>query len=167
MTLGTGFHWLWPTPIGLHRYANASDVNPLFVRVFGEGRAALQRQRGEEPGPFFGCTDRRSPPSGAPSSISPTRTCSRRIRTSSRCPDSCCCFRHGSRTKRCPTAVNRTGSSFRSTPASTRPRAIRSMATARTERRHKRSLNSPGQRSAPSLCSLTSQSRGANVDSSW
>jgi hypothetical protein len=57
MTLGTGFHWLWPTPIGLHRYANASDVNPLLVRVFGEGRAAMQRQRGEEPGPFFASDD--------------------------------------------------------------------------------------------------------------
>jgi hypothetical protein len=57
MTLGAGFHWLWPTPIGLHRYANATDVNPLLVSVFGEGRAALQRQRGEEPGPFFASDD--------------------------------------------------------------------------------------------------------------
>jgi hypothetical protein len=57
MTTGTGFHWLWPTPIGLHRYAAAADVNPLLVSVFGEGRAALLRQRGEEPGPFFASDD--------------------------------------------------------------------------------------------------------------
>ena len=57
MTLGAGSHWLWPTPIGLHRYANATEVNPLLVRVFGEGRAALERQRGEEPGPFFASDD--------------------------------------------------------------------------------------------------------------
>jgi hypothetical protein len=57
MTTGAGFHWLWPTPIGLHRYAAADDVNPLLVSVFGEGRAALQRQRGEEPGPFFASDD--------------------------------------------------------------------------------------------------------------
>jgi hypothetical protein len=57
MTTGAGFHWLWPTPIGLHRYAAADDVNPLLVRTFGEGRAALQRQRGEEPRPFFASDD--------------------------------------------------------------------------------------------------------------
>lgn len=57
MAMGAGFHWLWPTPIGLHRYANADAVNPLLVRVFGEGRAAQQRQRGEEPGPFFASDD--------------------------------------------------------------------------------------------------------------
>ena len=57
MTSGAGFHWLWPTPIGLHQYASAADVNPLLVSVFGEGRAALQRQRGEEPGPFFASDD--------------------------------------------------------------------------------------------------------------
>jgi hypothetical protein len=57
MTTGAGFHSLWPTPIGLHRYAAAADVNPLLVSVFGEGRAVLQRQRGEDPGPFFASDD--------------------------------------------------------------------------------------------------------------
>ncbi len=57
LSIGAGFHRLWPTPIGLHHYADAADVNPLLVRVFGEGRAALERQRGVEPGPFFASDD--------------------------------------------------------------------------------------------------------------
>jgi len=57
MTMGAGFHWLWPTPIGLHRYADAANLNPLLVGAFGEGRAAQQRQRGEEPGLFFASDD--------------------------------------------------------------------------------------------------------------
>ncbi|MDQ3677971.1 MAG: hypothetical protein M3401_14450, partial [Actinomycetota bacterium] len=57
MAMGAGFHWLWPTPIGLHQYADAANLNPLLVRVFGEGRAAQQLQRGEEPGPFFASDD--------------------------------------------------------------------------------------------------------------
>ena len=57
MTIGAGFHALWPTPIGLHRYADADTLNPLLVRVFDEGRAAQQRKRGEQPGPFFASDD--------------------------------------------------------------------------------------------------------------
>ena len=57
MTLDAGFHELWPTPIGLHRYADAATLNPLLVRVFDEGRAAQQRKRGEQPGPFFASDD--------------------------------------------------------------------------------------------------------------
>ena len=57
MTMGAGFHWLWPTPIGLHRYAEAAHVNPLLVGAFAEGREAQERQRGEEPGPFFASDD--------------------------------------------------------------------------------------------------------------
>ena len=57
MTMGAGFHELWPTPIGLHRYADAATLNPLLVRVFDEGRAAQQRKRGEQPGPFFASDD--------------------------------------------------------------------------------------------------------------
>lgn len=57
MTTDTGVHWLWPTPIGLYRYAAAADVNPLLVRTFEEGRAALLRRRGEAPGPFFASDD--------------------------------------------------------------------------------------------------------------
>jgi hypothetical protein len=57
MEMGAGFHWLWPTPIGLHRYAEAESVNPLLVGAFAEGRAAQERQRGEERGPFFASDD--------------------------------------------------------------------------------------------------------------
>ena len=57
MTTGAGSHWLWPTPIGLHHYADAATLNPLLVSAFAEGRAAQERQRGEEPGPFFASDD--------------------------------------------------------------------------------------------------------------
>jgi hypothetical protein len=57
MTLAAGFHGLWPTPIGVHRYADAANLNPLLVKAFGEGRAAQLRQRGQEPGPFFASDD--------------------------------------------------------------------------------------------------------------
>jgi hypothetical protein len=57
MAMDAGFQWLWPTPIGLHSYSEAATLNPLLVRAFGEGRAALERQRGEEPGPFFASDD--------------------------------------------------------------------------------------------------------------
>ena len=49
--------WLWPTPIGLHRYAVAETVNPLLIGAFAEGRAAQERERGEQPGPFFASDD--------------------------------------------------------------------------------------------------------------
>ena len=55
--MGAGLHWLWPTPIGLHRYAGAASLNPLLVAALGEGRAAQQHQRGEQPGPFFASDD--------------------------------------------------------------------------------------------------------------
>ena len=57
MTMGAGFHELWPTPIGLHRYPEAATLNPLLVRVFEEGRAAQRKKRGEEPAPFFASDD--------------------------------------------------------------------------------------------------------------
>jgi Putative 2OG-Fe(II) oxygenase len=57
MTLGPGNHLLWPTPIGLHRYSEAATVNPLLVAAFAEGRAAQERKRGVEPGPFFASDD--------------------------------------------------------------------------------------------------------------
>ena len=57
MTLDPGTHWLWPTPIGIHRYADADTINPLLVAAFAQGRAAQERQRGEEPGPFFASDD--------------------------------------------------------------------------------------------------------------
>jgi Putative 2OG-Fe(II) oxygenase len=49
--------WLWPTPIGLHRYPNAERVNPLLVNAFAEGRAVMERQRGVNAGPFFASDD--------------------------------------------------------------------------------------------------------------
>lgn len=57
MEMSAGFQWLWPTPIGLHRYPAAAEVNPLLVGVFAEGRAAQERQRGEAPGAFFASDD--------------------------------------------------------------------------------------------------------------
>jgi len=52
--------WLWPTPIGLHRYPDAERVNPLLVKTFAEGRAVQERQRGVETdpsAPFFASDD--------------------------------------------------------------------------------------------------------------
>lgn len=50
--------WMWPTPIGIHQYARAAQVNPLLVSAFADGRAALERQRGVDPGaPFFASDD--------------------------------------------------------------------------------------------------------------
>jgi hypothetical protein len=47
MSLGGGeTQWLWPTPIGLHRYPNAERVNPLLVKTFAEGRAVQKRRSG-------------------------------------------------------------------------------------------------------------------------
>ena len=57
MTLDPGFHGLWPTPIGLHRYPDAATLNPLLVEAFAQGRAAQERKRGVEPGPFFASDD--------------------------------------------------------------------------------------------------------------
>jgi hypothetical protein len=50
--------WLWPTPIGIHQFARAEEVNPLLVSTFTEGRAVIERQRGVAPGgPFFASDD--------------------------------------------------------------------------------------------------------------
>lgn len=57
MTMGARFHWLWPTPIGVHRYAAASRLNPYLIETFGELRAAQERARGIAPGPFFASDD--------------------------------------------------------------------------------------------------------------
>jgi hypothetical protein len=56
--VATGVEWLWPTPIGIHQYPRAPEVNRLLVSTFSEGRAALERVRGVEPGaPFFASDD--------------------------------------------------------------------------------------------------------------
>lgn len=58
MENGAALQWLWPTPIGVHRYAKAESFNPELVRSFAEGRAAQERKRGIEPGgPFFASDD--------------------------------------------------------------------------------------------------------------
>lgn len=49
--------WLWPTPIGLHQYDAAATLAPPLLDAFREGRAAQERQRGIEPGPFFASDD--------------------------------------------------------------------------------------------------------------
>ncbi len=57
MTESPGVQWLWPTPIGLHRYGAAATLNPLLVGAFAKGREAQQRKRGQEQGPFFASDD--------------------------------------------------------------------------------------------------------------
>jgi uncharacterized protein (TIGR02466 family) len=57
VALGPGFHELWPTPIGLHRYSDAATLNPALVEVFAQGRAAQEARRGVAPGPFFASDD--------------------------------------------------------------------------------------------------------------
>jgi hypothetical protein len=57
MTTGPGLHWLWPTPIGVHRYAGAAALNPLLIGAFAAGREAQQKKRGEQPGSFFASDD--------------------------------------------------------------------------------------------------------------
>lgn len=48
---------LWPTPIGLHRYAGAPKLHPALIERFGELRTEQQRARGQKPGPFFASDD--------------------------------------------------------------------------------------------------------------
>jgi len=57
MTLGAGFHELWPTPIGVHRYAEADTLNPLLVEVFAQGRVAQEKRRGARRAAFFASDD--------------------------------------------------------------------------------------------------------------
>ncbi|WP_119355521.1 putative 2OG-Fe(II) oxygenase [Azohydromonas sediminis] len=57
MALAPGFHALWPTPLGVYRYAEADALNPLLVRVFGALRATQSHARGETPGAFFASDD--------------------------------------------------------------------------------------------------------------
>jgi hypothetical protein len=57
MSLAPGFHALWPTPLGLHRFDQAEAINPLLVRIFGAMRATQSHARGETPGAFFASDD--------------------------------------------------------------------------------------------------------------
>ena len=55
---GPGFHGLWPTPIGVHRWPEAEAVNPLLVRVFSALRLAQAQARGTPAdAPFFASDD--------------------------------------------------------------------------------------------------------------
>jgi hypothetical protein len=53
VSLAPGFHGLWPTPVGVHRFAQADELNPLLVRVFG----ALRAMAGGAERPFFASDD--------------------------------------------------------------------------------------------------------------
>jgi uncharacterized protein (TIGR02466 family) len=55
--LNPGFHSLWHTPIGVHRYSLADELNPLLVRVFGALRATQSHARGEAPSAAFFASD--------------------------------------------------------------------------------------------------------------
>ena len=57
MALAPGFHALWPTPLGVHRFDAAQALNPLLVRVFGALRATQSHGRGEAPGGAFFASD--------------------------------------------------------------------------------------------------------------
>ena len=57
MSLAPGFHALWPTPLGVHRFDQAEALNPLLVRVFGALRATQAHARGEPPGSAFFASD--------------------------------------------------------------------------------------------------------------
>ena len=60
-TPAPGFHNLWPTPLGVHRYAQAPDLNPLLVRVFSALRVAQTQARspssGSSPSAAFFASD--------------------------------------------------------------------------------------------------------------
>lgn len=53
-----GFHALWPTPLGVHCWAEAEATNPTLVRMFGALRLAQCAARGEPAdAPFFASDD--------------------------------------------------------------------------------------------------------------
>ena len=55
--MNPGLHQLWPTPLGVHRYAQAEALNPLLVRIFGALRATQLHARGQAPGAAFFASD--------------------------------------------------------------------------------------------------------------
>ncbi len=55
--MNPGLNLLWPTPVGLHRYAEADALNPLLVRIFGALRATQLHSRGQPPGAAFFASD--------------------------------------------------------------------------------------------------------------
>lgn len=57
MELDPGLHALWPTPLGIHRFAQAGEVNPLIARVLGALRVSQQADRDQARQPFFASDD--------------------------------------------------------------------------------------------------------------
>lgn len=57
MSLAPGLHQLWPTPLGVHHFADAATVNPLLVRVLAALRATQSHARGEPAGAAFFASD--------------------------------------------------------------------------------------------------------------
>jgi hypothetical protein len=58
MSLPTGLNLLWPTPIGVYRYTDASALNPGLVEELATIRDDQEQQRGiPSGGPFFASDD--------------------------------------------------------------------------------------------------------------
>jgi uncharacterized protein (TIGR02466 family) len=57
VSLQPGFAQLWPTPVGVHRWADGPAVNPLLLRVLMALRATQRHARGEADLPFFASDD--------------------------------------------------------------------------------------------------------------
>lgn len=55
--MNPGMHMLWPTPLGIHRFDQASEVNPLIARVLSALRAGQESSRGQTRQPFFASDD--------------------------------------------------------------------------------------------------------------
>ncbi len=56
MSLSTGHHALWPTPLGIHRHPAPAELNALLARVFGAMRE-VQRARDRTPAAAFFASD--------------------------------------------------------------------------------------------------------------
>lgn len=58
MSMPTGVHRLWPTPIGIYRYAEADAINRRLVGEFARLRSEQEHRRGvDSGGPFFASDD--------------------------------------------------------------------------------------------------------------
>lgn len=55
--MSPGLQRLWPTPLGLHQYADAADLNPVLVRMLGALRLSQRAARGEPERAFFASDD--------------------------------------------------------------------------------------------------------------
>ncbi len=57
MAINGGFHSLWPTPLGVHHFGNAAELNQLLVRVFGVIRVGQLHPSGAQQEAFFASGD--------------------------------------------------------------------------------------------------------------